>query len=259
LEQHKKSKNHKRAEKVYLEANPDVTHSSMFQNITTDKPLFGSIQALSAAHSSQTHSERDEHEDNPIHDHDIHVDLDEKGLPERTSLDSLRICLFCNKELSGVKKCLDHMRMKHSFYLLDIDCVTSLKGLLTYIAERIQLGYLCLFCNKMFRNARRCQQHMMDKSHCFMNVEDEHEYEQYYDFSKTYEGHPNAAAAASEEGKEKRKTPLLTKKTNKDDLVEEDGGDGWEDVDVEDAGSGEEVESSSDEEEGSRSDEKKKG
>jgi len=25
-----------------------------------------------------------------------------------------------------------------------------------------------------------------------MNVEDEHEYEQYYDFSKTYEGHPDA-------------------------------------------------------------------
>ena len=130
------------------------------------------------------------------------------------------------------------MRVRHSFYLLDIDCVTSLKGLLTYIAERIQLGYLCLFCNKMFRNARRCQQHMMDKSHCFMNVDDEHEYEQYYDFSQTYEGHPEAA---SEEGKEK-KTPLLTKKT-KDD-VEEVEGDGWEDVDVEDAGSGEEVESS---------------
>jgi hypothetical protein len=70
-----------------------------------------------------------------------------------------------------------------------------------------------------------------------MNVDDEHEYEQFYDFSKTYEGHPDAA---SEEGKEK-KTPLLTKKT-KDDA--EDEGDGWEDVDVEDAASGEEVESS---------------
>jgi pre-60S factor REI1 len=102
------------------------------------------------------------------------------------------------------------MRVKHSFYILDIDCVTSLKGLLTYIAERVQLGYLCLFCDKMFRNSRRCQQHMMDKSHCFMNVEDEHEYEQYYDFSKTYEGHPDAIKG--EEGKDK-KTPLLTKKS----------------------------------------------
>ena len=179
----------------------------MFQNITTDKPLLGSIQALSSAHSSHS-----EHDDNEIHDHEGHdqIDPDDKGLPVRTSLDSLRICLFCNKELSGVKKCLDHMRVKHSFYILDIDCVTSLKGLLTYIAERVQLGYLCLFCDKMFRNSRRCQQHMMDKSHCFMNVEDEHEYEQYYDFSKTYEGHPDAIKG--EEGKDK-KTPLLTKKS----------------------------------------------
>jgi len=79
---------------------------------------------------------------------------------------------------------------------------------------------------------------MMDKSHCFMNVDDEHEYEQYYDFSKTYEGHPDAA---NEEGKEKQRTPLLTKKTSKD----EEEADGWEDVDVEDANSGEEAGSSS--------------
>ena len=43
LEQHKKSKNHKKAEKTFLEANPDMSHSSMFQNITTDKPILGSI------------------------------------------------------------------------------------------------------------------------------------------------------------------------------------------------------------------------
>jgi pre-60S factor REI1 len=82
---------------------------------------------------------------------------DSSKQPVRTTLDSLRICLFCNKECSGVKKCLDHMRIKHSFFVLDVDCVISLKGLLTYIAERIQLGYLCLFCSKMHRNARRCQ------------------------------------------------------------------------------------------------------
>jgi hypothetical protein len=33
---------------------------------------------------------------------------------------------------------------------------------------------------------------MIDKAHCFMNLEDEHEYEKFYDFSKTYENHPNA-------------------------------------------------------------------
>lgn len=66
----------------------------------------------------------------------------------KTALDSLRICLFCNKEFDGVKKCIDHMRLVHNFTILDIDCLVDLKGLLTYMAQRIQLGKLCLFCSK---------------------------------------------------------------------------------------------------------------
>ena len=77
-----------------------------------------------------------------------------------------------------------------------------------------------------------------------MNVEDEHEYEQFYDFSKTYEGYPDAATNG-EEGKEK--TPLITKKSTQKKEDDVDEVDGWEDVDVEDAASAEEVESSEDE------------
>jgi pre-60S factor REI1 len=193
---------------------------------------------------SESHSESCDHANPP----EAEGDEDSK-LPVKTSLDSLRICLFCNKELSGVKKCLDHMRLKHSFYVLDVDCVTSLKGLLTYIAERIQLGYLCLFCSKMFRNSRRCQQHMMDKAHCFMNVDDEHEYEQYYDFSKTYEGHPDAEA----------QRPLITKKvtSSKPDGEDEAKEGEWEDVDVEDDGEEDVVIIESDEEEEENKDQAK--
>lgn len=152
-------------------------------------------------------------------------EFEESKLPYQTSLDSLRICLFCNKEFSGIKKCLDHMRLKHSFFILDIDCVSNLKGLLTYIAERIQLGYLCLFCSKMFKNSRRCQQHMLDKMHTFMNMEDENEYEQFYDFSKTYENHP--LADAKQEVKEGESKVGESKEAEHDAE--------WEDVDLEDA------------------------
>lgn len=202
----------------------------MFQNITTDKPLITSGLQLFHSHSSQ--QEDDSHSEKAVEE-----DEDTSKTPVRTTLDSLRICLFCNKECSGVKKCLDHMRLKHSFYVLDVDCVISLKGLLTYIAERIQLGQLCLFCSKMFRNPRRCQQHMMDKSHCFMNVGDEHEYEQYYDFSRTYGDHSTAEEDNTEGGAEA--------KPEKKVKEPKEGGDEWEDVDVED---GDEDEESSDEE-----------
>jgi len=55
----------------------------------------------------------------------------------KTTLESLRICLFCNLECDGVKKNLDHMRWRHNFHILDIECLINLKGMLAYIAERI--------------------------------------------------------------------------------------------------------------------------
>ena len=122
------------------------------------------------------------------------------------------------------------MRMKHSFFIMDVDCVISLKALLTYIAERVHLGYMCLFCSRMFKNARRCQQHMLDKGHSFMNLEDEHEYEQFYDFSKTYEGHPEVenlikVTKTEEESPAEKKAKASSDKPH----------DEWEDVDFEDA------------------------
>mmetsp|Transcript_35832 Transcript_35832/g.34867 ORF Transcript_35832/g.34867 Transcript_35832/m.34867 type:complete len:85 (-) Transcript_35832:699-953(-) len=82
------------------------------------------------------------------------------------------------------------MSLAHSFFILEIDCIINFKGLLSYLAERVHLGHLCLYCNKAFKDNRRCQQHMIDKQHCFMNPEDEREYEEFYDFSKAYEHLP---------------------------------------------------------------------
>jgi len=73
---------------------------------------------------------------------------------------------------------------------------------------------------------------MIDKSHCFMNMEDEDEYVDFYDFSKTYENHPlllNKAIKEAPSGEE-----------NKDGT-----GEDWEDCDFEDGSDeGEEVVSS---------------
>ena len=59
-----------------------------------------------------------------------------------------------------------------------------------------------------------------------MNIEDEQEYEEFYDFSKTYEGYANIAGLIKESG----------------NAIKEGGEDGvkavadeWEDIDLEDA------------------------
>ena len=109
------------------------------------------------------------------------------------------------------------MHNKHNFFILDIDCLTNLKGLLSYLAERIHLGNLCLQCSKQFRSAQRCQQHMIDCRHCVMNDADEAEYAPYYDYARQYENMgllPKLEAPKEEEKNEKGA----------------EGEDGWEDL-----------------------------
>lgn len=67
----------------------------------------------------------------------VEEDGESAKIPTKTTLESLRICLFCNYESSGVKRSLDHMRYRHNFCILDIECLINLKGLLAYVAERI--------------------------------------------------------------------------------------------------------------------------
>ena len=137
LDEHKRSKKHKKSEKGYKTANPGAMESSIFKSVSFD--VSGDSSFLSGLQRSVNGDEKLTVEEDP---------LDKNRVPSRTSLDSLRICLFCNKESDGVKKNLDHMWNKHNFIILDIECLVSLKGLLSYIAERIQLGSLCLLCSK---------------------------------------------------------------------------------------------------------------
>ena len=143
LNEHERSKKHKKSSKAYLASHPDESMSSIFKSIRTESSDF-----LSDINRSINNEPLTVDEDS---------DLSKQAIPQKTTLESLRICLFCNKETDGVKKNLDHMRWHHNFAILDIECLTNLKGVLAYIAERIQLGKLCLGCDKQFASATRAQ------------------------------------------------------------------------------------------------------
>lgn len=66
---------------------------------------------------------------------------------------------------------------------------------------------------------------MIDKTHTFINLADDHEYESFYDFGKTYEAHPNAIQM------EENQQATPTKGDGKTPSV----GHEWEDIDFEDA------------------------
>lgn len=87
----------------------------------------------------------------------------------------------------------------HSFFIPSIDYLTDLPGLLDYLAQKITVGYTCLYCDKEFGSLKGVRQHMVslystsysfvlikkvDKCHCMMQWEFLEEYEDFYKFPK---------------------------------------------------------------------------
>lgn len=237
MEQHLKTNKHKQNEKK--------------------KKRRGSFSTDDGASSLKKDSEQlSSNADNPFDEEFVEKSLTEASKfeePRQTAMDSLRICLFCNLPSNGVKKNLDHMRKYHSFFILDIDCLISLKALLHYLAEKIQIGHCCIKCNKNFTNALAAQNHMKDMCHCCMNSDAyDDEYEYFYDFTPTYEENfvgkklsdfdlseePLAAPITkqifSKVEHEDEKADLQMHPEPMDDIKEDENDNEWEDVDVED-------------------------
>lgn len=113
-------------------------------------------------------------------------------------------CLFCSNHSATMTKNLKHMIVAHSFFIPDVEYVVDVKGLLSYLGEKVCQGYMCLWCNdkgKAFYSAEAAQQHMIDKGHCKMLHEGEAllEYSDYYDYSNSY---PDDVKTGSEENDE---------------------------------------------------------
>ena len=77
---------------------------------------------------------------------------------------------------------------------------------------------------------------MLDKAHCMMNMEDEDEYLDFYDFSKTYENHPLLIKQTGykSETKSADDSQIKEKPKEEDEWGSEDE-ESWEEVDDEGA------------------------
>ena len=100
-------------------------------------------------------------------------------------------CFFCKNHSESIEDNCRHMSEGHSFFIPDLEYVSDLEGLLTYIGERIGQGHICLWCGhlgRQFPSTEAVQKHMVDKGHCKMYHEGEVllEYSDYYDYSSSY-------------------------------------------------------------------------
>ena len=64
-----------------------------------------------------------------------------------------------------------HMVKYHGFFLPDEEYLQDRKGLITYLADKIDHEHLCLYCNgrgKEWKTAQAARAHMVSRRHLFI-------------------------------------------------------------------------------------------
>ena len=71
---------------------------------------------------------------------------------ERKIAASIRLtevdCLFCQVKSETFEVSMHHMTTKHSFFIPDLEYLIDLKGLIAYIADKISVANMCIYCNE---------------------------------------------------------------------------------------------------------------
>lgn len=100
------------------------------------------------------------------------------------------ISIFDDKEFETTDECVQYMATTFGFFIPDVEFLVDRDGLLMYLSEKVKLGGYCLYCQKIYTPGKPCQNHMVSKSHCKLRYEngiDGEEFEDFYDFSASYE------------------------------------------------------------------------
>jgi len=122
---------------------------------------------------------------------DISRTIDDRIAAIRSRLSSSH-CLFCSEQSSSLEGNLTHMSIAHSFFIPDEDYLVDTAGLIVYLGEKIAVGNVCIYCGgkgRQFRTLDAVRKHMIDKSHCKIAYDNEHErleISDYYDFTASY-------------------------------------------------------------------------
>ena len=181
----------------------------------TDNSGEGLVDASEAADMADLEAEKEEEEE----EEDQVPDID----PRQSIFDSFTS--------ATVQSNVDRMSKLYGFFVPDSEFLIDREGLIGYCHEKAKLGRTCLYCQRVFRSWRACQDHMVDSQHAKLRYEigvDQEDFDVFYDFS---------AANAEFLGKEKGADKKVEKMEEDATLVSGDDDDNesgeWEDIDEE--------------------------
>ena len=217
---HVHSKKHREAElklSHHRDTEPEALRTEEPAEATADSP------EASPAPVEPSQPASEEHQQGEI---ETPQSIDDRIASLRSRISPLQ-CLFCTSPtFKSIDENVSHMASAHSFFIPDLEYLTDLSGLLSFLGERIAVDNTCIFCSKKsreFRSLDAVRKHMLDKSHCKIAYDKESErlaVSDFYDFSSSYPTLPG-----EQKGTSKRRVKVVVP----DAELTEDGG--WEDVD----------------------------
>ena len=143
--------------------------------------------------------------------------------------------LFDKHISEDVKTNVEYMYKKYGFFVPDQEFLIDQEGLIGYCAEKIKVGQTCLYCQKMFRSWRGCQEHMINSRHAKLRYEaniDLEEFDVFYDFTTDNEEFLKSGIGNHKRrGRKFKATEAAAEEPM--EVVDEDE-DEWEDVDSDD-------------------------
>lgn len=212
-------------------AEPAVSQSEQSTEVSKNSPVSVEPSPRPVSEGQQS-GEQERSKTQPIEDRIASL---------RSRISSLQ-CLFCSTPpFESIDENVSHMASAHSFFIPDLEYLTDLSGLLSFLGERIAVDNTCIFCLKSsreFRSLDAVRKHMIDKGHCKIAYDTESEklaVSDFYDFSSSYPSAPREEKGSSSK---RRRVRVVVPDAQ---LVKDDG---WEDVDGSDGEFDEVVEES---------------
>ena len=99
-------------------------------------------------------------------------------------------CLFDGSKHATIEDNVEYMAKKYSFFIPDIEYLTDLPGLISFLALKLTEGHQCLYCDKQFASLQACRGHMMDMNHHRIGTETEElldDIEDFYEYPEVTE------------------------------------------------------------------------
>ena len=109
-----------------------------------------------------------------------------KQEPEKTTMDDITYCLFCNTKSDTLKNNYYHMVQTHNLDIPFIFYIKNYEELIKILAKKIFVYHACFTCDtQRFESIKSLQKHMLSKGHTIINDKDLDEFLfKYYDLKK---------------------------------------------------------------------------